>query len=325
MKFVSIDLPYVGEKYLKQIAKLPEIKQLIVPVENPTSDQDVIDRIGDAELVTSDITTQLTRNILRQAPNIKAIFCQAVGYDNVDVIYAKERGIRVYNCAGFNAVAVAEFAFALITSLFRKIPSAQEHVKAGGWLYRLFVGKELAGRTIGIVGSGNVGQRIAKIARGYGMNVLAHTSHPSTEKARHMGVDGFLTLEKLLMRSHIVVLAVPLSLQTKHLIGAGELVLMRPDAILVNVARHTIVDEMALADSILNGKIAGAVLDMMFKEPFNVKDYPMKIQELVRLPNVIVTPHIAGVSEESCEALGKIFVQNVKGFLKGSLNNCINA
>lgn len=324
MKFVSVDTPYVGEKYFKQLKRIPGIDRVIIPVENPSSEQEIIDRIGDAELITADIATQIPRNVIRQAHNLKAIFCQAVGYDNVDVAYAKDQGIRVYNCAGFNAVAVAEFAFALITSLFRKIPSAQEHVKAGGWLYRFFVGKELAGRTIGIVGSGNVGQRIAKIAKGYGMNVLAHTLHPSTEKAQRMGIDGFLTLEKLLVRSHIVVLAVPLSLQTRHLLGAEELALMRLDAILVNVARHTIVDEMALADAILDGKIAGAVLDMMFKEPFNVNNYPMKIQELVRLPNVIVTPHIAGVSEESGETLGDIFVQNVKSFLIGDLTNCVN-
>jgi phosphoglycerate dehydrogenase-like enzyme len=186
------------------------------------------------------------------------------------------------------------------------------------------VGKELHGRTIGIVGSGNVAQHIARIARGYDMRVVACTSHPTKEKAQAMGTEQFTTLEKLLLRSDIVVLAVPLTAQTRHLIGAEELQLMKNEALLVNVARHTIVDEFALADSILGGKIAGAVLDMMLKEPFNVNDYPMKIQELIRLPNVIVTPHIAGVSEESSETLGKVFVQNVKGFLKGELNNCVN-
>ncbi|PJB23293.1 hypothetical protein CO112_01235 [Candidatus Dojkabacteria bacterium CG_4_9_14_3_um_filter_150_Dojkabacteria_WS6_41_13] len=324
MKFVSVDLPYVGDKYLKQLRRIKGIEQVSVPVENPVSDQDIIDRIGNAELITSDITVQLTKKILKQVPNLKAIFCQAVGFDNIDVAYAKEQGIKVYNCAGFNATAVAEFAFALITSLFRKIPSAQAHVKAGGWLYRLFVGKELAGRTIGIVGSGNIALKIAAIATGYRMKVLSYTAHPSQAKANLMHVDEFISLEKLLARSHIIVLAVPLSLQTKHLIGKDELALMRKDAILVNTARHTVVDEMALADAVLEGKIAGAVLDMMFKEPFNVKDYPMKIQELVRLPNVIVTPHIAGVSEESAESLGKIFVQNVKNFLQGDKTNCVN-
>jgi D-3-phosphoglycerate dehydrogenase len=323
MKFVSIDIPYVSDKYLAQVKKLEGIESVTVPVEAPATDEEVVARIGDAELITSDITVKLTKSILSQT-NVKAIFCQAVGFDNVDIEYCRRNAIRVYNCAGFNSTAVAEFAFALITSLFRQIPAAQAHVKAGGWSYRFFVGKELNGRTIGIIGSGNVAQKVASIAVGYGMNVLSQTEHPTTEKAVKMHVDAFVPLEKLLARSHIVVLAVPLSLQTKHLIGKDELAQMRSDAILVNVARQTIVDEMALADAVLEGRIAGAVLDMMFTEPFNVTQYPMKIQELVRLPNVIVTPHIAGVSEESGESLGKIFVANVKNYLAGDLTNCVS-
>lgn len=324
MKFVSIDIPYLGQKYFRQLTKLPGITSVGQSKEPPATDEEIIDRIGDAELVTCDITTQITKKVLANCDNVKAIFCQSVGYDHIDVDYAKEKGIKVFNCAGYNSTAVAEFAFALMTSLYRRIPSAQSHVRAGGWSYQFFVGGELRGKTIGIIGSGNVAQKIAAIARGYSMKVVATTAHPSVEKAESMKVSKFISLEKLLHLAHFVVVAVPLNFQTKNLLGAEELLLMRKDAVLVNVARHTIVDENAVANAVLEKRIAGVALDMMFKEPFNVKEYPMKIQEFVRLPNVIVTPHIAGISEESGKKLGEVFVQNVKIFLAGGLENCVN-
>ncbi|WKZ24236.1 MAG: 2-hydroxyacid dehydrogenase [Candidatus Dojkabacteria bacterium] len=324
MKFASLDLPYVDKKFFSAIKRLPEISSIFIPKDNPSTWLEAVERGKNAELLTVDIPLKVDRKLIDALPHAQAIFCQAVGFDNIDVAYARKKGVKVYNCAGFNANAVAEFVFALITSLFRHIPAAQAHVRAGGWSYRHFVGRELYGKTIGIVGSGNIAQRIASIARGYGLEVLAHTKHPTKEKQQKMGVDGFITLEKLLARSHILVLAVPLTMETRHLIGKEELQQMRDDAILVNTARNTVVDEYALAEVILEGKIAGAVLDVLLEEPFYSKEASLQIQEMIRLPNVIVTPHIAGISRESSETLGKIFVDNVKNFLKGSDTNCIN-
>lgn len=324
MKFTSVDVPYLELKYLNSLKSISGISEVILSKDSPSLKSEIIDRIGDSELVTADITTIIDSEVLSKTPNLKAIFCQAVGYDNVDVEFAKSKGIKVYNCAGFNARAVSEFAFAIITALLRKIPGAQEHVRAGGWSYNYFIGNELYAKTVGIIGSGNVAKYIAKIARGYDMNILAYTRNPNEEKAKSMGIAKFSNLEYLLGNSDIVILAVPLSKDSYHLIGVDEIAMMKKTSILVNVARHTIVDETALAQALIDKKIAGAALDMMYTEPFNVHEYNMMIKEVVRLPNFILTPHIAGVSVESRTHLGKIFVQNVNDFLIGVDTNCVN-
>ncbi len=324
MLFTSVDNPFIRKEYIKQITDLPEIEKFMQFPDEPGTPDELIARIGNAELITSDIFVNIDKYVLDRVPSLKAIFTQTVGYNYIDIEYAKQKGIKVYNCAGFNANAVAEFAFALITSLMRKIPMAQLHVRSGGWMYRYFEGRELQGKTIGIIGSGHVAQRLTQIAKGYGLNIIMTTKTPEKKKAGFLGINEFSSLDYLLVHSDIVVLSVPLNAETKHLIGKNELAKMKKEAIFVNVARQTIVDEYALAEAIINKQIAGAVLDLMITEPFNVKDYPMIIQEMINLPNVIVTPHIAGVSEEASATLGEVFVQNVKNFLKGDNTNCVN-
>jgi len=324
MKLVSIDSPYIREQFLKKVADLPEITDFKIYQDNPESVDDLVERVGDAEMMTLDIFQQITKKILEKTPRLQAIFTQAVGYNNIDIEFAKSKGIKVYNCPGYNSNAVAEFVFALITALSRLVPAAQAHVRAGGWMYRYFEGRELRGRTIGIVGSGNVARKVVSIARGYSMNVLVNTEHPSPQKASIMGLSRFSTLKEILKKSDFVVLCVPLTHETKHLIGKKELAIMRKDAILVNVARQTVVDEEALADALLGGQIGGAVLDVIIKEPFYSKEYSMKIQEMINLPNVIVTPHIAHATDESSLVLGDMFVHNIKNFLKGDSTNCVN-
>jgi len=323
MNFVSIDVPYLKSIYLDQVRAISSIESFTIAKNTPDSEDEIIDRIGNAELVTSDIYPQFTKRVF-DLTDIKAIFTQSVGVDNIDIDSANKKGVKIYNAAGFNSVSVSEFVFALVTSLMRKIPLAQAHVRAGGWDYRLFQGRELAGKTIGIIGSGNVATKIAGIAKGYSMNIIAHTRNPSFLKAKRMGIKKFLPILEIMKKSDIVVLSVPLTHETIHLVDSNELSLMKRSAILVNVSRHTVVNEFALAESILDGRIYGAVLDMMITEPFNLKEQPMIIQEMVNLPNVIVTPHIGGVSEESNTHLGELFVQNVKNFLKNDLTNCVN-
>lgn len=324
MKFVSIDVPFIRNKYIDEIRKLKGISHVEIPKEDPPLATDVIQRVRDAELLTSDISVHINRQVIDAAPHLKAIFCQSVGFDNIDTEYAKSKGIKVYNCAGYNSNAVAEFVFGLITSLYRKIPAAQSHVRAGGWYYRLFEGQELNGKTLGIIGSGNVAQKIARIAQGYNMKILACTKHPHSDKARVMCVDDFVSLQEILSNADIIIVSVPLTAETRHLIGKKELSQMKKSAIFVNVARQTVVDEMALAEILVNGKIAGAVLDIIISEPFNVKQHPLIVQEMINLPNVIVTPHIGGVTNESSINLGRIFVENINGFLHDSVKNCVN-
>lgn len=324
MKFIFLDDPFIKKDFRDQIKAIPGIDEYIEYNKPIVDADDLVERAQDAELISADIYTQFTPEIIDRLPNLKAFFVQAVGYNQIDVAYAHSKGIKVFNCAGFNANAVAEYVFSLIVTLYRKIPAAQEHVRVGGWDYRLFSGKELRGRVIGIVGAGNVGSRIAKIAKGYDMDVLMTTAHPSEFKRAELGIRNFVDLQTLLKTSDIVVLAVPLSDETHHLIGKQELALMKPQSLLVNTSRQTIVDEFALAQSLIDENIGGAVLDVLLEEPFSVKKQDVIIQEMINLPNVIVTPHIAGVTEESMESIGAVFLENIKNYLAGSNKNLVS-
>jgi D-3-phosphoglycerate dehydrogenase len=211
----------------------------------------------------------------------------------------------------------------LIVNLFRKVPQAQAHVRAGGWDYKLFVGKELHGKTIGILGSGNVGQTVAKIAQGFSMNVISHTKNPSKEKAKKMFVEDFVSLRKLLRESDVVVTALPLNESTMGLISKAELNIMKKDAFLINTSRQLIVNERDLAEALVERKIAGAALDMLIEEPFNMESSDLIIKEMINMQNVIVTPHIAGVTRESKDIIGDYFLQNIQDFFSGKDRNLV--
>lgn len=324
MQFVCVDPGYISKKKLDEISLIKGITKYQYYEHSPVNKIEYIDRIKEAELITSRVYFKLNAEIISHAPKLKAIFTQSVGFDYVDIDFAKQKNIRVYNCPGYNSNAVAEFIFSLIISLLRKIPAAQEHVKSGGIEYRIFEGSELKGKKIGVIGAGNIGQRILEIARGYQMIPLVHTHNPSQERAKSLGIERFFNLVELLKSADIVVIAVPLTKNTKGLIGEKELSLMKKTAILINTARQTIVDEYALAEHLIKGRISGAALDMVINDPFQIDDYPIIIQEMVNLPNVIVTPHIAAETIEANYRLGDYFLSNIRNFLRGSNQNCVN-
>lgn len=321
MKFVVIDKPFVPEWALKKIGEFPEIDEVIRYDEPVANKQDVIKRVGDAELATSDIYINFNEELLKEFSALEAFFVQAVGYNQIDTATAKELGVAVYNCPGYNANAVAEFVYSLIVSLFRKVPQAQAHVRAGGWDYRLFAGQELRGKKLGIIGSGNVAQAVSKIAPGFSMELMAHTLNPTKDKAEKLGISKFVSLAKLLRESDVVVIAVPLNESTKGLISKKEIEKMKTSAILINTSRQTIVDEYALADALAGSKIAGAALDMLIQEPFDFNQADLKIQEMINRQNVIVTPHVAGVTAETIDVIGEMFVSNVRDYLDGNWGN----
>lgn len=324
MKFVAIDPGYLPKEVIMSAKKVKGISN-IEYYEQPPSDKDeLFSRVKDAEIVTSRLYIEYNKELFNNAPKLQAILNTSVGFNNIDLKEATKRGIKVYNSPGYNARSVAEFAFSLIVSIARKIPASQEHVRAGGIKYRPFEGFELANKTIGVIGSGNVGSKIVQIAKGFDMNILVHTKNPSDEKAKNLGIDKFTSFQEVLKKSDILVLAVPLTKETKGLVGKEELKLMKKTAILINVARQTVVDEFALAERLLKGQIGGAALDMVLEDPFQINDYPLEIQEMVNLPNVIVTPHIGGETKEANDRLGDIFIQNVKNAISGSLENCVN-
>lgn len=283
----------------------------------PVDRREIIFRATDAEILSSTIQVKYDAELIRQLPKLKAIMSNTVGVNHIDLHAAKARGIKVFNCHGYNAQSVAEFSFSILISLLRKIPAAAAHVKAGGYSYQLFQGIELSGKTFGIIGAGEIGSRLLEIARGFSMDVLVHTLNPSQIRAKNLGIDKFSSLRELLIESDVIVLALPLTSTTKGLIGKHEFKLMKQTSVLINVARQTIVDEKALSDALINKEIAGAGLDMLLSDPFDINDHELAIQELVNLPNVIVTPHIGAETVEAQARLIKYFKNNLEKYLAG--------
>ncbi len=245
--------------------------------------------------------TKVTRRLIGAAPRLRWIARAGAGLDNIDVAAAKERGIAVLNVPGANAVAVAELVFGLLLGLMRKIPAADASLRRGEWEKSRFQGRELRGKTLGIVGLGKIGRAVAKRAQAFEMTCVGHDPLVSEADARALGVEP-VSFEALLARADIVTLHAPMTPDTKGLIGAAQIARMPKGAILVNAARGALVDEAALVAALRSGHLAGAALDVFAEEP------PTD-GTLVNLPNVVATPHVGAATVEAQEAVGEEIVK----------------
>lgn len=251
--------------------------------------------------------TPITARVLDALPTLRLVCKHGVGVDNIDIEAARARGVRVCNVPGANRHAVADFTFALLLALARQIPYADRLTRAGQWP-RLF-GTAVHGKTLGIVGFGNIGREVARRAKGFAMPVLAYDPYPAADLARELEVD-LCTLDELCSRSDFISLHVGLDASTHHLINARTLARMKPTAMLINAARGGIVDEQALIAALRAGRLAGAALDAFEQEP-------LYTSELLGLDTVIATSHIAGYTEEALTALSLTCVENVIRFAGG--------
>jgi D-3-phosphoglycerate dehydrogenase len=268
---------------------------------------------------------RITSQVMDASPNLRGIVVWGVGYDHVDVEAASERGIYVVNTAGSNAESVAEHVFGLILCLSRKIHRLDDFVRTGRWVTREesglppgLVAQDIYGKTIGIIGLGAVGSRVARIARGFNMRILAYDPYISPETARERGAE-LVSLEKLLRESDFITLHVPLNKETERMISVKELSLMKPTAYLINTSRGRVIDEEALIKALEEKKIAGAGLDVFIEEPVSL-DNP-----LLKFDNVIVTPHCAGNSIEALEKTSLMVAEEVVRILNGEVpKNLVN-
>ena len=259
------------------------------------------------------LTDVIDGEVLDREPQLKVVSNFAVGYDNVDVPAATARGVVVCNTAGVLTEATADFAFALLMAAARRIVEGVDYVRAGEWLTwgpTLLRGQELTGATIGIVGFGRIGKEVAKRASGFGMRLLAYDSYRDEAAARELGVE-FMPLDDLLGAADYVTLHVALTDETTRLIGARELGLMKPTAILVNAARGPVVDTDALVAALRDGEIFAAALDVTDPEPLPA-DHP-----LVALSNAIVVPHIASATVATRDAMATLAARNLLAVLAG--------
>ena len=291
-----------------------------------TGNTEMAARLADAAIVMVN-KIRLGEMALRQAPQLKLICLAATGTDNIDLEAARARGIAVCNIRDYCTPSVAQHVFALALALNQHLRAYDELIRAGAWaqttnfclLEPTFT--ELAGRTLGIIGLGNLGRAVAGIARAFGMEVLA-AKRPYRTHAGDRGrpvEDGVqrVNFPELLARSHIVSLHCPLTAETRHLIDAPALAQMRRDALLINTARGGLIDAQALVAALRSGGIAGAGIDVLDREP-PPADHPLLA---ARLPNLIVTPHMAWAAREARQRAIAEMAENIADFLRGGNRN----
>ena len=276
----------------------------------PGGDDETIRRLEQADgVINIRSSVQFNRNVLASCPALKVLSVWGTGVDHVDLAAAEELGITVSNTPGYGAPYVSEHALALALAVSRQIVINDQQIRRGGWT-RGFI-DELYGKTLGVVGTGAIGQRMIQLGKGIGMQVIAWTVHPSPARAAEYGVQ-FLLLEDLLRQADVVSLHVALSPITEGLIGRRELGMMKETAILVNTARGAAVDESALIEVLETKKIAGAGLDVFQSEPL-AADHP-----LTKLDNVVLAPHAGSMAYNGTMRGLEMSVENLEAFAAGN-------
>jgi len=248
--------------------------------------------------------TKVTKEILEAGARLKLVGRAGVGLDNIDLEAAEKKGVKVLNTPEAPAEAAAELTIGLILSLARSIPQADRAMKEGEWIKSKLMGWELRGKTIGTIGLGNVGERVAKLARAFGMGILITKRTPPDAALLKVLEAELVPLPELLRRSDVVTIHIPYTAQTHHLISEKELQLMKKGAYLVNTSRGAIVDEKALAKSLKSGRLGGAALDVY-------EDEPPKDWTLTRLTNVVCTPHIGAQTQEAQRTASVLIAEKV--------------
>ena len=251
--------------------------------------------------------TQVTADVLKAAPNLRAVGRLGVGLDNIDLETCEKRGIAVLPATGANARSVAEYVITTAFMLLRGAYVANDAVVAGTWPREALIGREAMGCTLGILGFGSIGQVVADLAKMTGLDVIAHDPVLPAEDPAWAGMRR-TSLEAVLRDSDVVTLHMPLVDQTRNMIDAQALASMKPGAILINTARGGIVDEESLISALRGGRLGGAALDVFADEPLGEQDG----ERFADVPNLILTPHIAGVTEQSNARVSMITAQNVR-------------
>ena len=290
-----------------------EAYDLTVLSEAPPARDELLEAAEGAEGVLSNVTEGMDAEFMDAAGGgLKVIANMAVGYDNVDVEAAKERGIVVTNTPGVLDETTADTAFMLLLAAARRLGESERTLRAGKWHWwgpKLFVGVDVWGKTLGIVGMGRIGQAVARRGRGFGMEILYHNRSRNEGAERELDAR-YADLDELLETADFVSVHTPLTEETRHLIGPGELDKMKPTAVLVNTSRGPVVDEGALADALADGRIFAAGLDVYAEEP---KVHP----KLLELENAVLAPHIGSGSQETRDRMAVLAAENIVAVLAG--------
>ncbi len=318
MKIVSLDGAALNPGDLSW-ACLEEFGPLTVYPRTQTEDQ-TIQRIGDARIVLLN-KVPITSRILDSCPNIGLICCLSTGYNVVDIVAAQKKGIPVCNVPAYSTQAVAQFTFGLLLELCHRIGHHDHMVHEGYWAncpdfcFWDTPQMELAGKTMGIIGFGRIGQAVGNIAKAFGMNVLAYS------RSRRLAVEciaDYVDLDTLLQNSDVISLHCPLFPETTELINQNTIGRMKDGVILLNTSRGGVINEADVAAALKSGKLRGAAMDVVSNEPISA-DTP-----LLSAPNCIITPHMAWAPLETRQRILDVTVENIRGFLSGNPVNVVN-
>lgn len=270
----------------------------------------------DAVIVRSE--TKITADVLAAGKKIKIVGRAGVGVDNIDVAAASRQGVLVVNVPGGNTISAAEHTVALLLSLSRNIPAANESLKKGEWSRSKFTGSELQGKTLGLIGLGRIGREVAKRCQSFGMRVVGYDPYASEDYAKAFNIT-LEPLEAIYKEADYLTVHVPLNDTTKHLLNAKTLQQLKPGVRIINCARGGIIEEKALAAAIQSGHIKGAALDVFEEEP------PPKDNPLLSLPQVIVTPHLGAATEEAQVKVAHELAETIRDyFMNGTVRNAVN-
>lgn len=308
------------EEVLERIAREHDVETNTE--DRPMERKVILDRIADKEGLLCMITDRIDQQLLDSAPKLKMVANYGVGYNNIDVDAVTKRGIPVSNTPDVLTDATADLAFALILAVARRVAEGDRMTREGGfqfWAPLYFLGSEVSGKTLGIIGFGRIGRAVAQRARGFDMRVLySDVDRPSPSAEKDLDVV-YTPLKSVLSESDFISLHVPLTDQTHHLIDAEALERMKPSAYLVNTSRGPVVDEQALVKALEERKIAGAGLDVYENEP-------LLTSGLAALKNVILLPHVGSATWETRTKMAQVAATNLLAGLRGeSPPNCINS
>ena len=299
---------------------LREFGELVVFDRSPRDEDEMIRRIGDADILVAN-KAKVSRRVIDACPNLKFITIQAAGYDVIDYEYAREKGIPLSNVPDYGSAAVAQYAIALLLEICGRVGHHAQAVQqgrwaeSGEWCFWDYPMIELAGKTMGIIGFGRIGQHVGKMARALGMDVIAFNRSRKPEGAL---IADYVELDELLRRSDVISLHCPLFPETREIINKNTIAKMKDGVIILNNSRGALVAEQDLADALNSGKVYAAGLDVVSAEPIR-EDNP-----LLRAKNCIITPHISWASIESRRRIIESTAGNIRAWLAGNPRNVVN-
>lgn len=304
----------------------------------PLDDKTILnEEIKKAEVISCFTFSRVSKEILQQFPKLKLIALRSVGFDHIDIDYCKANNIAVVNSFGYGNVTVAEFAFGLILDVMRKTARSYMNLRNEHLDKDIYTGFELKNSTIGVIGTGAIGAEVVRIAKGFEMNILAYDIYPKEDLKEKYGVK-YVELEEIFKNSDVISLHAPLTDKNFHMIDEDKIKLMKPNAVIVNTARGELIDTKALYEALSENRIFGAGLDVLEAE--NILTNPEKIWDfdylkddvikqtlindrLLRLHNVVITPHIAYNTKQAQDRILSITMSNIKAFFEGKLQNSV--